>query len=84
MMIDDEYNRQANEAQEYMYVDAPDAAHYEEFVIDNGEDTAYDSTMEYGGMNEETYHGIIMYKTTGTMPDFVMTNEDRNARSHWK
>lgn len=78
-----EYSAQNSEDQEYMYVDAPDApAYFEEFVI--GDEGTYDANLDYGGMDEETYHGIIIYKNTNTMPDFIMTNEDRNARSHWK
>uniref|UniRef100_A0A915EIT7 Integrase zinc-binding domain-containing protein n=1 Tax=Ditylenchus dipsaci TaxID=166011 RepID=A0A915EIT7_9BILA len=67
-----------------IFMDVPDAC-YEEYVEDQEElMEELQSSGDYGGMNDETYEGIVQFKKSGSLPEFVVTNEDRNARSHWK
>ncbi|KAI1708836.1 hypothetical protein DdX_11591 [Ditylenchus destructor] len=77
-------------ARDLVYVDVPEVC-YEEYVLDEEDGGMHEIAAHnvsindgYGGMPDEMYNGIVQYIKSGTLPDFVLTNDDRNARSHWK
>ncbi|KAI1722704.1 hypothetical protein Ddc_06876 [Ditylenchus destructor] len=75
-------------SRDLVYVDVPEVC-YEEYVLDDEEGGLHEISGHnindgYGGMPDEMYNGIVQYIKSGTLPDFVLTNDDRNARSHWK